>query len=133
MWSKSSKFHTLERMKENLLLDYEHCAQSNPRNHILFKSSRGMGQTGPYRNRKAYDFHYSGCLWGGVSWSFTGELDGPPLRSGLMFARPSGGAMYAILFDSVRLMRERKRERKLNRPFEWLTRCLSFINRNAGE
>ncbi|WP_157928838.1 CaiB/BaiF CoA transferase family protein [Pararhizobium haloflavum] len=75
---------------KKLGLDYESAKVVNPR--LVYCSISGYGQTGPYRNRKAYDSIIQ--AFAGVM-SITGEADGPPLRSGLMFADLTG-AMYAL-------------------------------------
>jgi len=59
---------------------------------IIYCSISGYGQSGPYRDRKAYDSIIQAVS--GVM-SITGEADGPPVRSGLMFADLSG-AMFAF-------------------------------------
>ncbi len=58
-------------------LDYETLAKINPR--LIYASLSGFGQTGPYRDRGAYDViiqAMSGMM------GITGELDGPPTRVG---------------------------------------------------
>ncbi len=71
-------------------LDYESLRAINER--IIYCSVSGYGQTGPYRDRKAYDSIVQAMA--GVM-AITGEADGPPLRSGLMFGDLSG-ALYAF-------------------------------------
>ena len=75
---------------KKLGLDYETMKAINPA--IIYCSISGYGQSGPYRNRKAYDSIIQAVA--GVM-AITGEPDGPPLRSGLMFADLTG-SMYAL-------------------------------------
>ncbi|WP_163851899.1 CaiB/BaiF CoA transferase family protein [Pseudooceanicola aestuarii] len=78
---------------KKLGLDYDSLRKINP--GLIYCSISGYGQTGPYRDRRAYDSIIQAVA--GVM-SITGEPDGPPARAGLMFADLSG-AMYA--FSSI--------------------------------
>ena len=62
---------------ERLGLGYESLAELNPR--LIYASLSGFGQTGPYRDRGAYDVivqAMSGMM------GITGQLQGPPTRVG---------------------------------------------------
>lgn len=74
-------------------LDYESLSALNDR--LIYCSISGYGQSGPYRDRRAYDSIVQAVA--GVM-SITGEPDGPPARSGLMFADLTG-ALYS--FSSI--------------------------------
>lgn len=74
----------------HLGLDYKHLRDVNPR--LIYCSISGFGQEGPFRNRKAYDSIIQAIS--GVM-AMTGEPDGPPLRSGIMFGDLTG-ALYAL-------------------------------------
>jgi crotonobetainyl-CoA:carnitine CoA-transferase CaiB-like acyl-CoA transferase len=58
---------------------------------LIWCSISGFGQTGPYRNKPAYDIIVQ-ALSGGMS--LTGERDGLPVRAGIPLADLSAG-MYA--------------------------------------
>ncbi len=63
---------------------------------LVYCSISGFGQTGPYRERAAYDLIVQGM--GGIM-GITGEPDGPPMRVGVAVADICAGmfAAYAIL------------------------------------
>src|SRR5262249_58901989 len=65
----------------------------NPR--LVYCAISGFGQTGPYRNRPAFDLILQGM--GGVMGT-TGEEGGDPVRVGIPIADIAGGmdAAYAI-------------------------------------
>ena len=67
--------------------------QRNPR--LVYCAISGFGQTGPYRNRSAFDLILQGM--GGVMGT-TGEEGGDPVRVGIPIADIAGGmyAAYAI-------------------------------------
>jgi len=112
---------------KRLALDYETLCASNPR--IIYCSISGYGQTGPYRNRKAYDSIIQAVS--GVM-SITGELDGPPLRSGLMFADLSG-AMYAFSSILVSLYAREKTGKGNYIDLSMADALLSLYSTNAAE
>lgn len=76
------------RVLRNLGLDYERLREVNPR--IILLSSTGFGQTGPWRNYKAY-----GPTTESVDglMHLTGYPDGPPIRGG------AGG--FGVAFTDV--------------------------------
>src|SRR5690606_8720219 len=76
---------------EKLRLDYETVSARNPR--IIFASTSGFGQTGPYKNRPALDIVVQGM--GGVM-SITGEPGRPPVRPGVSYGDVSAGLYTAI-------------------------------------
>lgn len=76
---------------EKLGLGYETLKKINPR--IVWASITGYGQTGPYRDRPTYDIIVQAI--GGLM-SYTGEPDGPPVRSGIPFG-DLGAAGHAII------------------------------------
>jgi benzylsuccinate CoA-transferase BbsF subunit len=87
------------RVLENLGLTYEHLKAVNPR--IILLSSSGFGQTGPWRNYRAYGPNTEAV--DGLM-NITGYADGPPVRGGaggmgVAFTDASGGfyGTFAIL------------------------------------
>ena len=62
---------------ERLGLSYEELKKINPR--IIYASSSGFGQYGPYRDRPAYDVIAQAM--GGIM-NVTGEVGGPPVKVG---------------------------------------------------
>ncbi len=70
-------------------LDFDHIHAINPR--LIYCSITGFGQTGPNAHRAGYDAMIQGeaGLMG-----LTGELDGPPMKTGVAVADLSTG-MYA--------------------------------------
>ena len=87
---------------EKFGLDYDTLRAINPR--VILTSISGYGQTGPYRDRPAYDMNVqalSGLM------SFTGAPEGPPLRTGAALCDYLAGlnAAYATLVAIVDRMR----------------------------
>jgi crotonobetainyl-CoA:carnitine CoA-transferase CaiB-like acyl-CoA transferase len=76
---------------EKLGLGYETLKKINP--GIVWASITGYGLTGPYRDRPTYDIIVQAV--GGLM-SYTGEPDGPPVRSGIPFG-DLGAAGHAII------------------------------------
>lgn len=74
---------------DRLGISYEQMSADNP--GLVWASISGFGQTGPYRDRPAYDMIVQ-ALSGGMS--MTGEPDGPPVRSGLAIGDLAAG-MFA--------------------------------------
>jgi CoA:oxalate CoA-transferase len=72
-------------------LDYEALKAANPK--IVVCAISGFGQTGPYRDRPAYDIIVQ-AMSGGMS--MTGELGGKPVRAGIPLGDLSAG-MYAVI------------------------------------
>ncbi len=79
---------------DRLGLGYEAVHASAPR--VIYCSISGFGQTGPYRERAAYDLIIQGM--GGIM-GITGEPDGPPMRVGVAISDICAGmfAAYGIL------------------------------------
>lgn len=76
---------------ERLGIGYEALSARNPR--LIFASTSGFGQTGPYRERPALDIIVQGM--GGIL-SITGEPGGPPIRPGVSYGDMTGGLFTAI-------------------------------------
>ena len=72
-------------------IDYEAVQQVNPR--IVYCSISGFGQTGPYRDRSAYDQVMQGV--GGIM-SLTGENDRPPVKMGIALTDIGAGMLAAF-------------------------------------
>jgi len=72
-------------------LDYETLKAANPK--IVVCAISGFGQTGPYRDRPAYDIIVQ-AMSGGMS--MTGERGGRPVRAGIPLGDLSAG-MYAVI------------------------------------
>ena len=76
---------------ERFGLGYDRLAGLNP--GLIYVSSTGFGQTGPYRNRPGYDTVFqalSGLM------HLTGHADGPPAKAGIPVADMSSGLWIAI-------------------------------------
>ena len=76
---------------EKLGLGYDVLKEINP--HLVYASSTGYGQTGPYSQRPAYDAVVQAM--GGIM-SITGQADGKPTRVGT-----SVGDIFAGLFCAI--------------------------------
>lgn len=76
---------------DRLGLGYARLAEENPR--LVYVSSTGFGQTGPYRDRKGYDTIFQALS--GVM-ALTGHPDAPPAKVGLPFADLTSGLWIAI-------------------------------------
>ncbi len=76
---------------ERLGLGYETLAAGSPR--LVYVSSTGFGQSGPYRDRKGYDTIFQALS--GVM-SLTGYPQEPPAKVGLPFADLTSGLWIAI-------------------------------------
>lgn len=90
---------------EKLGLGYHSLNELNPR--LIFASCSGFGQTGPYRERPAYDIIVQGM--GGLM-SITGESDGSPTRVGT-----SIGDIAAGLFTAIAILAALNKRNKTNR------------------
>ncbi len=62
-------------------LSYDDLKKINPK--LIYCSISGFGQTGPYSNRPGYDFLIQAM--GGIM-SFTGEVEGEPMKTGVGIA-----------------------------------------------
>ena len=76
---------------ERLGFGYERLQELNP--GLIYASTSGFGQTGPYRERGAVDVIVQGM--GGVM-SITGHPDGAPARPGYSIGDMAGGLFTAI-------------------------------------
>lgn len=112
---------------KKLGLDYENLRKLNP--EVIYCSISGFGQTGPYSNRKAYDSIVQAIS--GVM-SITGAPDGPPQRSGLMFADLSG-AMYAFSSIMTSLFARERTGKGTYIDLSMSDALLSLYSTNAAE
>ncbi len=87
---------------ERLGIGYEDLARRNPR--LIFASTSGFGQTGPYRERPALDIIVQAM--GGIM-SITGEAGGRPVRPGASMGDISAGLFTAVGILSALFERER--------------------------
>ena len=87
---------------DRLGLGYAALSADNPR--LIWASISGFGQTGPYRDRPAYDMIVQ-AMSGGMS--LTGETDGAPVRAGIPLGDLSAG-MYAAI-GTLAALEERHR------------------------
>jgi CoA:oxalate CoA-transferase len=76
---------------DRLGFGYDRLKELNPR--LIYASTSGFGQTGPYRERGAVDVIVQGM--GGVM-SITGHPGGPPARPGYSIGDLAGGLFTAI-------------------------------------
>ncbi len=90
---------------ERLGLGYETLRERNPR--LIFASTSGFGQTGPYRERPAVDIIVQGM---GGMLSITGEPDGDPVRPGASYGDIVAGLYTAIGILTALHERERSGE-----------------------
>lgn len=79
---------------KKLGLDYKTLKEINPQ--IIYASSTGFGQTGPYSERPAYDGVIQAM--GGIM-SITGQQNGEPTRVG-----PSIGDIFAGVFTAIGIL-----------------------------
>jgi CoA:oxalate CoA-transferase len=86
----------------SLGLGYEEMAARNPR--LIYASTSGFGQTGPYAGRGAVDVIVQGIS--GIM-SITGEPGGRPTRPGYSIGDMAGGMFTAIGVLSALVERER--------------------------
>lgn len=89
------------RQMADLGLDYASLRDVNPR--LIVTSITPFGQTGPYRDYKAYALNTAAI--GGQSMR-TGELDRPPLAPALSQSHYQGGAMGAAATTGALLARQ---------------------------
>ena len=76
---------------DRLGLQYEKISTENP--SLVWCSISGFGQSGPYRDRPAYDMIVQ-AISGGMS--LTGQPDGVPVRSGIPLGDLAAG-MYGVI------------------------------------
>ncbi|MBI3966457.1 MAG: CoA transferase [Chloroflexi bacterium] len=87
---------------KRLGIDYPTLAPRNPR--LVYCSISGFGQTGPYRDRPAYDLIFQ-AMGGGIS--ITGTEDGQLARQGLGIGDLAAGMFAAFGVASCLAERER--------------------------
>jgi CoA:oxalate CoA-transferase len=76
---------------EKLGLSYEKVREHNPK--IIYVTSSGFGQYGPYAQKPAFDITIQSM--GGIM-SITGEEDGPPVRPGVSYGDITAGLFLTI-------------------------------------
>ena len=76
---------------DRLGIDYRSVKAVNPR--VVYCSISGFGQTGPYRDKSAYDQVMQGI--GGIM-SLTGEPDRPPVKMGIALTDIGAGMLAAF-------------------------------------
>ena len=86
---------------DRLGIDYGSVKAINP--GIVYCSISGFGQTGPYRNKSAYDQTMQGL--GGIM-SLTGEPDRPPVKMGIALTDIGAGMMAAFAITTALFHRE---------------------------
>ncbi|MBI3089137.1 MAG: CoA transferase [Candidatus Tectomicrobia bacterium] len=82
--------------------DYETLRQLNPR--IISCSVTGFGHTGPYRDHPAFDLIVQGM---GGAMSYTGPIDGEPVKMGLPMGDLAAGMFGALAVCAALFRRER--------------------------
>jgi formyl-CoA transferase len=92
---------------DRLGFGYDAVSSRNPA--IIYASISGFGQTGPSRNRTAYDLIVNGMS--GMA-SVTGDPDGPPMKVGVPMADIAAGMFTASAVSAALFARERDPERK---------------------
>mgnify|MGYP000873791299 CR=1 FL=1 len=90
---------------KRLGIDYDSVKTVN--SEIIFCSISGFGQTGPYRNKPAYDQMMQGV--GGIM-SLTGEPDGPPQKMGIALTDIGAGMLGAFAIMTALFHRQRTGE-----------------------
>ena len=83
-------------------IDYPTLRRYNPR--LVYGSISGFGQTGPYRNKAAYDIIAQAM---GGYMAITGEMGGPPLKLGTSIADGCTGVQMAFAIASALYCREK--------------------------
>lgn len=86
---------------ESFGLGYGRLSQGNPR--LIYVSTTGFGQTGPYRDRNGYDTIFQAMS--GVM-ALTGHPDGPPAKVGVPFADLTSGLWVVIAVLSAVIGRQ---------------------------
>ncbi|MFH1351415.1 MAG: CaiB/BaiF CoA-transferase family protein [Pseudomonadota bacterium] len=88
---------------DRLGLGYKEIQVINPA--IIYCSTTGYGQTGPYRDRPGHDINYL-SISGILAW--TGEYTGRPVLPGTLFGDMAGGGVFpALTIIAALLGRER--------------------------
>lgn len=83
-------------------IDYDTLKQHNPK--IIYGSISGFGQTGPYRNKAAYDIIAQAM---GGYMAITGEEGATPLKLGTSIADAGTGVQMAFAIASAMYYREK--------------------------
>jgi len=84
---------------DRLGLGYEAIKEVNPK--IIYCSTTGFGQTGPYRSKAGHDINYVG--FSGVL-ACTGKHTGRPVIPGLLIGDMAGGGLFTALTVIVGLL-----------------------------
>jgi formyl-CoA transferase len=92
---------------DRLGFGYDAVSARNP--SIIYASISGFGQTGPSRNRTAYDLIVNGMS--GMA-SVTGDPEGPPMKVGVPMADIAAGMFTATAVSAALFARERDPERR---------------------
>jgi formyl-CoA transferase len=92
---------------DRLGFGHEVVLERNP--HIVYASISGFGQTGPSRNRTAYDLIVQGMSG---MMSITGEVGGMPTKMGIPIADITAGMFVANAVVAALFARERDPERR---------------------
>lgn len=87
---------------EKLGCGYDVLEEINPR--LIYCSLTGFGETGPYRDRPAFDLALQ-AISGAMS--ITGEPDGPPVRMGIPLGDLSGSLFCAFAISAALYAREK--------------------------
>lgn len=87
---------------DRLGYDWDRLHRRHPR--LILASCSGFGQTGPYRDRPAYDMVVQGM--GGIM-SLTGQPGGPPTRVGTSVGDITAGLFTAVGINAALWQRER--------------------------
>ena len=87
---------------DRLGFDYKTVSEINPR--IVYASISGFGNTGPFREKGAYDMVIQG--YGGIM-SITGSPDGEPVRVGYSVADLSAGLYGALAITGALRVRDK--------------------------
>jgi CoA:oxalate CoA-transferase len=106
---------------EKLRLGYDDVKAENPR--LIFASISGFGQTGPWRNRPAYDMIVQAL--GGLM-SLTGQPGGAPTKAGTSVADLAGG-LYATIGIAAALYQLEKTGTGLRVDVAMLDSLLSLL------
>ena len=113
-------------------LDYERVKEANSK--IIYCSISGFGQTGPYRNRPAYDQIMQGIS--GIM-SITGEPDGEPQKVGIAITDIGAGMWSAFAIMAAVYHRDQRGEGQhidvsmMDAQVAWLTYQAAYYFANG--
>ena len=109
---------------EKMGFGYEEVKKHNP--EIIYASISGFGQSGPYRERPAYDMVVQGM---GGAISITGEPNRPPVRVGFSIGDIGAGLFAAVAILAA--LHERKVSGKGQRIDISMMDCMMAMAENA--